>query len=88
MLKHITYRIILDILIALLIFYAWWFVALPLALIGTWRYPYFVEIIIAGFLYDSLFAPIFEMSVIGYIGTISAIVLFAGSILLKKLLRK
>ena len=86
--KPIFSRIILDILILLAMMHGWSVVALPLALIGVWRFPYFVEIIIAGIIYDSLFGFVPEMGVIGYLGTIVSVGLFLLLILAKKVMRK
>ena len=75
-------------MILLAMMHGWWVVALPLALIGVWRFPYFVEIIIAGIIYDSLFGFVPEMGVIGYLGTIVSVGLFLLLILAKKVMRK
>lgn len=70
------------------VFHAWWFVVLPLALIGAWGFPYFIEMIIAGIIYDSLFGFVPEMGVWGYIGAIVSIVFFVLMISLKKVVRR
>jgi hypothetical protein len=76
--NSVILRIILDILIAISLLNGWWFLALPLALVGAWFFPYFIELIIAGIGYDSLFGFVSGMGIWGYMGTIVSVVLFAG----------
>jgi len=86
--NQLIFRIILDILIAICILQAWWFIALPLAIFGVWEFPYFIEIILAGIIYDSLFGFVSGMGVWGYVGTIVSIILFGVVILLRKMVRR
>jgi hypothetical protein len=86
--QQILSRIILDIIILICVLHAWWFVVLPLAIFGVWKYPYFIEIIITGIIHDSLFGFVSEMGVSGYIGTIVSILVFGVVFLLRKLVRK
>ena len=86
--KHHTRRIILDILIALSIIQGWWFIALPLCVLGIWRHGYFLEILLAGFAYDALFAAGTEVWMMRYMGISVATVVFVIFLFLKKMLRK
>ncbi len=80
-------RVILDILIFISILNAWWPVAAVLVIIGAWSFGYFVELIIAGVAYDSLFGMSHGMGWEGYIGTIGAVAIFILVRLLKRLVR-
>jgi len=80
-------RILLDIVIMGAVIHGWWFIALPCAVWCAWKYPYFVELIIAGLAYDSLFGLIPGAGVMGYIGTGTGIALFLTSGFFKNMLR-
>jgi ABC-type enterochelin transport system permease subunit len=81
-------RIALSIIMLLAIIHGWWFVALPIALIGMLRYSNFYEALVAGLAYDSLFGLIPHEGILSYIGSISAIVLFGAIMVLKSIMRK
>jgi len=85
--KNLLTRIFIDLLIIITVLNGWWFFALPLALIGAWLFPYFVELIVAGIGYDSLFGFVPGMGAWGYAGTIVSIVLFAGIVGAKRWVR-
>ena len=53
--KEIVLRIFMDLVMAVSIFFGWWYVALPVGIVGLFKFPYFLELILAGFVYDSLF---------------------------------
>ncbi len=81
-------RIIVDVVIAFAVIQGWWFIALPLGLIGCWSFPYYVEIFIAGIAYDSLFGMIPEIGYRGYLGiivSVTGLILVAWS---KKIVRR
>lgn len=86
--KKIFYRIIVDVLIAICILQGWWFVALPIAIISVWRFPGYIEIIVAGIAYDSLFGYSAEYGIWGYAGTLIATFIFVSLFFIRKLLRK
>ncbi|OHA16824.1 MAG: hypothetical protein A3C79_00650 [Candidatus Taylorbacteria bacterium RIFCSPHIGHO2_02_FULL_45_28] len=79
---------ILDMIILICVIHAWWFVALPFIFVGMWRFPLFVEIIIVGIIYDSLFGFYPEIDIWGYIGTISSVAIFGIMFFIKKILRR
>ena len=85
---NILFRTLLDLLIFTAIFHALWFIALPLAIFGSWKYPHFTEIILAGVIYDSLFGFVPEMGVAGYVGTIVAVGAFLLVVILKRVVRR
>lgn len=74
-------------IIAIALLNAWWFIALPLAIVGAWFFPYFAELIVAGVVYDALFGMIPGMGLWSYSGTIISVILFMIVFLLKKLVR-
>jgi hypothetical protein len=86
--QHHIYRIILDILIALCIIQGWWFIALPLCILGIWRHGYFLEILLAGFAYDALFGAGTDIAVMRYVGISVATAVFVIFLFLKKMLRR
>lgn len=74
--KKILGRIVLDFLIAVSILNGWWFVALPLGIVGVWIYKNYFEFIIAGVAYDALFGMVKGTGWIGYIGTIISVIMY------------
>lgn len=80
-------RIILDIVIAVSVLYGWWFVVVPLGLYCIWKFPGYIEILIAGVAYDSLFGFTQEVGILGYIGTITASLMIIFVLSLKKVMR-
>ncbi|MEN9913269.1 MAG: hypothetical protein RLY66_677 [Candidatus Parcubacteria bacterium] len=81
-------RLIIDILMTFAIIHGWWFIALPIALVGALRYRWFFEMLIAGLAYDSLFGLVPEQGIYSYIGIISSLILFAAMMFLKAIMRK
>ena len=81
-------RIFLDILVFAFIINAWWFIALPIALVCAWFFSYYLELIIAGIAYDSLFGMVGIMGIWGYGGTIISLTLFLVVVFLKKVMRR
>ena len=82
------FRLILGVLLLFVIIQGWWFIALPIALIGLLRYRWYFESLVAGIVYDSLFGLIDGEGARGRIGIIAASVIFIGMVLLKNILRK
>jgi hypothetical protein len=80
-------RIILDIVIAISVLYGWWFVILPVGLYCVWKFPGYIEILIAGIAYDSLFGFTREVGILGYMGTIVAALVILFVFTLKKVMR-
>lgn len=81
-------RIIVDILLLIAIINGWWIVAIILGAVANWFFLYFVELIIAGVIYDSLFgySPAFGLA--GYYATIMSLILFIVICSLKRVLRR
>ncbi len=48
-------RIALDAIVFIAVLLGWWYVAIPIGIIGAWVFPRYAELVIAGFLYDILF---------------------------------
>lgn len=87
--KSIIIRAVIDLLLFISIIHGWWFIALPLVMFGVWRLKYFIEIFIAGLIYDSLFGFVTsgDRFILGYIGIISSGVIFLLVKLFKNILR-
>ena len=62
--------------------------AVLIGLGGSWYYPRFIELIIAGVAYDALFGMIKGTGARGWIGTLTAIVLYTIILLVKKIIRR
>ena len=77
-----TSRVVLDVLIVIAILQGWWFVALPLVMIGTWSYVWFVESVVAGLAFDALYGMA-DLGVRGYLGIIVSV----GVVVLLKIIR-
>jgi len=82
-----TFRIIADIIIFYSVIQGWWFVAGVVGIFGIWYFSVYIEALIAGFAYDSIFGVSLEKSILMYAGTISASLVFVVALLLKKILR-
>ena len=80
-------RLIIDIVMVVAVMNGWWFVILPLGIIATWKFPYFIEIILAGICYDALFGMVPALGIWSYSGTLGAISVVLLVFLLKKLIR-
>jgi hypothetical protein len=80
-------RIILGIIIVLCVIQGWWFIALPLAFVCAWMFSSFVELMIAGIVYDSLFGFVKENGLWGYVGTGISVIGFSILAFLKKVTR-
>ncbi len=83
----IIFRILLYLALAFTVINGWWFVSIPLIIIGIWLFSFKFEILIAGIVYDALFGMVGSMGVKGYIGTIVAVVILGSIYLLKKVVR-
>ncbi len=66
----------------------WWIVALPVVFVSSWRFPLFIEILIAGVAYDSLFGFTAHSGLWGYVGTITSIAILGLTLFFKSILRK
>ncbi len=81
-------RITTNLIVLIAIIHGWWFIALPLVIIGCWFFPYYIEIMIGGFIYDALFGTTSGTGLMAYSGIIISIVIFAGIIVIKQNIRK
>ncbi len=81
-------RFIVDIIIFVLVISAWWHIALLISIIGLIAFPYFIEIIIFGIIFDALFGYSQSLGISGYIGTLSSILIFLAIFWLNKALRR
>ena len=81
-------RLIIDVVFFGSVIHGWWFVALLSGMIGTLRYRWFPEILIAGIAYDSLFGLLPGQEIHNYAGIITALVLFIVSRVLRSILRE
>lgn len=81
-------RTVIDLLIILTILNGWWYIALAVAIFSVWSFDHFIEIIIAGVIFDSLFGYSEYLGIAGYCGTILSITIFMIAELVKKFLRR
>jgi hypothetical protein len=86
--KNLVLRIVIDILIFVSVLNGWWFFALPLGLFGSYYFPYFAELVLAGVAYDSLFNFMPDTGLRYVIATIIAVVIVSVIGGLKKVIRK
>ncbi|MFA6459041.1 MAG: hypothetical protein WCV79_01420 [Candidatus Paceibacterota bacterium] len=86
--KSFYYRIFADILVVIFLIQGWWFVALPVLLIGAWSFPFYFELILAGIFYDSLFGMAGAQGIYGYVGTIVTSVFFIVIFFAKRIVRR
>lgn len=77
----------LDIVIAFCVIQGWWFIALPLAFGCAWRLSAYIELVIAGIAYDSLFGFVNGDGLWAYLGTITSVIGFGIITFLKKVTR-
>lgn len=82
------YRIILDVVIVACVIQGWWFIALPLSLVGLLSFASFIEIIIAGIMFDSLFGFVRGSGWWGYAGTSICVLLFCVITFVRGKMRK
>ncbi len=83
----IALRILVDIVLVIALLNGWWPVAVVCALIGSWLFRHFFEIILAGLAYDAIFGMVPGLGWKEYAGTITAVILFLAIRFLKKLVR-
>ncbi len=83
----LTFRVIIDIAIFLCLVQAWWYFALLFALIGIWNFGFYIEMIIAGLIYDALYGSTNWRDVSGSIGLIVGGILFIVLTVVKKMVR-
>ncbi len=76
--KNASCRIVLDVIVFVSVLLGWWFVAIPLAIVGAWSFPKYAELVIAGFMYDALFSIGHAPGLLGYAFTIVTALLLAG----------
>ncbi|MES2216380.1 MAG: hypothetical protein V4481_03720 [Patescibacteria group bacterium] len=84
---RIITRIIIDIAILLCLIHGWGFVALPLGIVGALVFPFYIELILAGVMYDALFGFTAGQGFAGYLGTIISTVFIFIVIIIKKIMR-
>lgn len=81
-------RIAADILLIVALIQGWWLVALLVGLFGSWYFFFYIELVIAGLVYDSLFGMAPGMGVKGHLGIIIAVVIFFAARILKRVVRR
>lgn len=77
--KEPALRITLDVIVCISVLLGWWFVAIPISIVGAWVFPRYVEIVIAGFMYDILFSLNRDghMGIFGYAYLVSSVIILA-----------
>ena len=66
----LIYRIIIDFIIFVFVLEGWWYAILPLGIVALWSFPFYIEFLLFGIIYDSLFGFTFAIGWFGYTGTI------------------
>ena len=78
-------RFICDFILILSILFGYWWLTWILAIIFLFYFNFYIEIAICGVIYDSLYGiPLEEFWNMKYIFTLSSIVLFLISLIIKK----
>ncbi|HEX7724737.1 MAG TPA: hypothetical protein VF438_03330 [Candidatus Paceibacterota bacterium] len=77
MIKNPALRIILDVIMFGSVLLGWWFIAIPVGIVGAWFFSSYVEIVIAGFIYDILFSLNADghMGIFNYAYLISSVII-------------
>ncbi len=83
----LIFRILIYLATIFSVINGWWFIALPLLLLGAWKFSFRIEIILAGVAYDALFGMVRGTGLWGYIGTITAVCILILFMVLKKIVR-
>ena len=79
--NNLALRIGIDIVIAVCVIFGWWYIAVFIAAIMFFKFPYYIELLAAGFAYDALFG-------MGALyGTAVAASIYVGGLLLKTTIR-
>ncbi|MGC9605714.1 MAG: hypothetical protein ABSF56_03100 [Minisyncoccia bacterium] len=86
--NKLTLRIIIDVVITLCAILGLWYVALPLGLVAAWLFPYYVELVAVGFVYDAIFGMGRGLGLFGYAGVIAGAVLLAVVSFLRFVIRR
>jgi len=83
-------RITLDVIMFISVLLGWWFVAIPIGIVGAWIFPRFAELVIAGFVYDILFSMYGDghMGIAGYAYLIGSVIILGVISYLKNVVKK
>ncbi len=84
---RIITRVIIDLLMFLCVMQGWWFAALPLGIVGALMFPFFIELVIAGVVYDALFGFAEGQGFVGYVGTVVSVAFIFVVVFVKKMMR-
>lgn len=87
--KHkLAKRLILDLLLIFSVLNGWWAFSLFFGLIGLCLFDYFIEIIFAGIIFDSIFGQNTGSGFWSYFGIVFSILFFALITWLRQVLRR
>ena len=81
-------RLVLDLAIFISVLNGWWFIAIPLCIIGLWFIENYIEIIVAGVVFDAIFGMNNAFGLYAYAGTTVGILLYTCMHIVKKFVRK
>ena len=87
MIIRLIKRILWDFAILVCLVQGWWYAAIIIAMICAWNHKLYLEIIIAGLIYDSLYGPVAVNSISSYIGLTLGIALFIMISIMKRVIR-
>lgn len=84
----IFFRLIINVLLFVSIINGWWFFAVTFVFLGFRFQSFYIEGLLAGIFFDSLFGMIPSLYLWGYIGTITAVIIWIFVRILKKITRR
>lgn len=83
-----TSRVIFFVLTIICVAQGFWYFALPIAIISAWLFPLYIEALILGLVYDSLFGLIQGGGMAAYMGLMAGAILFIVSEATSRFVRK
>jgi hypothetical protein len=86
--KLIITRIVIDFIILISVISGWWHIALIISMISLMFFPFFIEMIIFGIIFDALFGYNQSLGISKYAGTILSVSIFLIIYWLQNTLRR
>lgn len=80
-------RIIFALAILACLVQGWWYAALIIAILAAWNHKMYVELIIGGLIYDSMYGPVSMNNLTTHIGLTMCAVLFVLIGIMKRVIR-
>lgn len=86
--KDFPLRIALDVILGICLIFGLWYIAIPIGVIGAWRFRYFAELAIFAFIHDALFGFGAGHGFLGYLYISGAVVILLVMSFLKVAIRQ